>query len=133
MTTPTPALRAHTQGRRTPRRLRSERGSGTLLTLFVSVLLLPALALAVLWSAASVARHKLAAAADLAALSAAQTLQSGTPDPCPTADRIATAHDVQLTNCQVIAETVTIQVATHLNLHPLLIPPLTTTARAGPT
>ncbi|MET9269631.1 flp pilus-assembly TadE/G-like family protein [Kribbella sp. NPDC003557] len=55
---------------------RSERGSATLQTLFAAALLFTALTAAILWSAISTARHKLSAAADLTALSAAQSLST---------------------------------------------------------
>lgn len=58
---------------------RSERGSATLHVLFAAVLLFTALAVAILWSAISTARHKLTAAADLTALSAAQSLTTTEP------------------------------------------------------
>ncbi|WP_372446363.1 pilus assembly protein TadG-related protein [Kribbella aluminosa] len=51
---------------------RSERGSATLQVVFAAVLLFAVFAVAILWSAISTARHKLSAAADLTALSAAQ-------------------------------------------------------------
>lgn len=54
----------------------SEHGSATLQVLFVAVLLFTAFAVAILWSAISTARHKLTAAADLTALSAAQALNT---------------------------------------------------------
>jgi secretion/DNA translocation related TadE-like protein len=115
-----------------PRRIRTEEGAGTLLTLSMGLLLLTALTMATLWSAVSTARHKLDAAADLTALSAAQSLQSGTA-PCPTAHRIATSHHVQLTHCQITGTSVTIQVQTHLALPAIPHATLTTTAHAGPT
>ncbi|TCO47599.1 secretion/DNA translocation related TadE-like protein [Kribbella antiqua] len=111
--------------------VRTERGSGTLFALSMGLLLLTALTLVTLWSAISTARHKLAAAADLTALSAAQSLQSGTA-PCPTAHRIATTHHVQLTHCQITGTSVTIQVQTQLDLPAVPHAILTTTARAGP-
>jgi secretion/DNA translocation related TadE-like protein len=115
------------------RRRHNERGSGTILTLLMSLLLLVAVAIATIWSAVSTARHKLAAAADLTALSAAQAIQSATSDPCAVAGRIATIHHVQLAKCQITGDTVAIQVATHLDLASIAHPTLTTTARAGPT
>lgn len=57
---------------------RSERGSATLQVLFASVLLLAVFGVAILWSAISTARHKVSAAADLTALSAAQALNAPT-------------------------------------------------------
>ena len=111
----------------------NERGSGTIFTLLMALLLLAAVAMASIWSAISIARHKLATAADLTALSAAQALQSRATDPCAVALRIAATHHTQLANCHIIGDTVTIQVATRLTLANLAHPTLTTTARAGPT
>ena len=54
----------------------NERGSATLHSLFAAVLLITALTAATLWSATSTARHKLTTAADLTALSAAQSLNA---------------------------------------------------------
>ena len=54
----------------------SEKGSATLHSLFAAVLLITALTAATLWSAVSTARHKLTTAADLTALSAAQSLDA---------------------------------------------------------
>jgi len=52
----------------------NEKGSATLHSLFAAVLLLTALTAATFWSTISTARHKLATAADLTALSAAESL-----------------------------------------------------------
>ncbi|GAB2630130.1 hypothetical protein GCM10009743_00590 [Kribbella swartbergensis] len=112
--------------------MRSERGSGTLLTLFVGLVLATALAAATLWSAVSVARHKLTAAADLAALSAAHSLNSDPTTACATAARIAALHDATLTTCKVTSDAVTVQLSTQLHLANLAHPTLTTTSRAGP-
>jgi secretion/DNA translocation related TadE-like protein len=116
-----------------PMSRRSERGSGTLLTLFMGLLLATALAMATLWSAISIARHKLAAAADLTALSAAQALASGTSDPCTTAHRIAATNRVDLAACQLAPDSVSVRVTTQLNLATIARPTLSATARAGPT
>ena len=61
----------------------NENGSATLHTLFAVVLLMTALAAATLWSTISTARHKLATAADLTALSAAQSLTTAEPFTAP--------------------------------------------------
>ena len=114
------------------RRARTELGSGTLLTLFMGLLLATAVAMATLWSAISIARHKLAAAADLTALSAAQALASGAPDPCTTARRIAATHHVDLADCQLAPDSVSIRVATQLDLAEIARPTLFASARAGP-
>jgi hypothetical protein len=55
-------------------RRRGEVGAGTLMALWVAMALLTAGVVAVLWAAVSVATHRVAAAADLVALSAAQSL-----------------------------------------------------------
>ena len=113
-------------------RPRTERGSGTLLTLFMGLLLATAVAMATLWSAISVARHKLAAAADLTALSAAQALASGTPDPCTTAHRIAATHHVDLADCQLTPDSVSVRLTTQLDLAAIARATLSASARAGP-
>ena len=114
------------------RRARSERGSGTLLTLFMGLVLATAVAMATLWSAISIARHKLTSAADLTALSAAQALAAGTPDPCASARRIAATHNVALADCQLTPDSVLIHVTTQLHLADLATPTLSASARAGP-
>ena len=57
----------------------NQRGSATLHSLFAAVLLLTALTAVTFWSTISTARHKLATAADLTALSAAQSLATSEP------------------------------------------------------
>lgn len=125
----------------------NEKGSATLHSLFAAVLLLTALAAAILWSTISTARHKLATAADLTALSAAQSLttppttpDAGTTPPgttapdataCAIAARVAALHEVDLTACKPTPTSVTVEVALELDL-PFAQPTLTTTARAGP-
>lgn len=124
---------------------RTEKGGATLHVLFAAVLLFTALFAATLWSAISTARHKLTAAADLTALSAAQSLSSvqyvdpakpqaaitqPTP-PCTTAARTAALNKVRLTACDVTSTAVTVQVSLQLDLR-LAHPTLTSTARAGP-
>lgn len=130
---------------------RSEKGSATVLSLLAALLLLTALTVATLWSSISTARHKLSAAADLTALSAAQALFATTPSaatpptgnsdtapdpagasPCEIADRIAALHKVHLASCHPTATTVTVTVTLQLRLRPFAHPTLTTTARAGP-
>ena len=129
---------------------RSERGSATLHTLFAAVLLFTALTAAILWSAISTARHKLTAAADLTALSAAQSLSiqpddaTGEPSsaeqssvttppttPCATAARTAALNKVELTACVVSSDAVTVEVSLQLDLR-VTHPTLSAAARAGP-
>ncbi|HEY3001734.1 MAG TPA: Rv3654c family TadE-like protein, partial [Kribbellaceae bacterium] len=77
-----------------------ERGSGTLIVIAAALLVLSAGLAAVLWAGVSTARHRAAAAADLAALSAARAVQSG-GDACETAGRIAGLHGAELAGCRV--------------------------------
>jgi Flp pilus assembly protein TadG len=65
---------------------RDEKGSATLHSLFAAVLLLTALAAATLWSTISTARHKLATAADLTALSAARSLTTSDTSATPSGE-----------------------------------------------
>ena len=83
---------------------RSQKGSATLHSLFAAVLLMTALAAATLWSTISTARHKLATAADLTALSAAQSLttplattHTGTPASGQTGATASGAPDADAT------------------------------------
>ncbi|ONI67307.1 hypothetical protein BWI15_29650 [Kribbella sp. ALI-6-A] len=110
-----------------------EQGGATLLVLWTALLLLAAGTLATFWSAISLATHRANAAADLTALSTAQAIQSGSPDPCAVGRRVATANQASLTTCTLTLDTATIKVAVHLDLGVLGAPTLTTTARAGPT
>lgn len=129
---------------------RSEQGSATLHVIFMSALLFTALTVATLWMAISTARHKLAAAADLTALSAAQVMvdgpstvpaaASGPPaqltsassaKPCAAAARTAALNDVHLTSCEVTSTAVSVEVSLELELR-IARPTLTATARAGP-
>ena len=129
---------------------RTEQGSATLHVIFMSALLFAALTAATLWTAISTARHKLAAAADLTALSAAQAMVDGLPtapattsarpaqltsaspaQPCATAARTAALNDVHLTSCEVTSTAVTVEVSVELELR-IARPTLTASARAGP-
>lgn len=110
-----------------------ERGSGTLLSVGVALGLLTAAVVGVLWAVVSVGHHRADAAADLVALSAAQTLQSDEPDACRTAGRIAAVHAVQLTACRLDREVVTVAVGVQLRMGLLGAPVVTAEARAGPT
>ncbi|MGC4943692.1 Rv3654c family TadE-like protein [Kribbella sp. DT2] len=114
-------------------RPRTDQGGATLLVLWTAMLLFAAGTIATFWSAISLATHRATAAADLTALSTAQALQSGSPDPCAAARDIATTNQATLTTCTLTPDTATIKVAIHLNLGVLGTPTLTTTSRAGPT
>ncbi|MEU4193061.1 pilus assembly protein TadG-related protein [Kribbella sp. NPDC026611] len=160
----------------------NESGSATFHTLFATAILLAATAAATLYSAITTTHHRLTTAADLSALSAAQSLLSttgtapstalnassdaglsrghtagsaddsrsaagGSPNSeqparpaaveppastaCQVAARIAAAHQVELTTCQLTPTSVTVEVSTQLDLR-VAHPTLTATSRAGP-
>lgn len=110
---------------------RDERGSGTLLTMAAAMLVLACGLAVALWAAVSTARHRAATAADLAALSAAQAIQSGT-DPCASAGRIAAAQRVTLKECQIEGEEVLVVTGAPVELGSLGRPEVRSSARAGP-
>ncbi|WP_328332769.1 flp pilus-assembly TadE/G-like family protein [Kribbella sp. NBC_00382] len=111
---------------------RTERGSATLLSLGIAAVLLAACAMGVLWAAVSVGHHRADAAADLAALSAAQAQQSNPYTACATAGRIVDAQGASLKYCQAEGDTITVAVAVRLHLGAFGTPMLTGEARAGP-
>jgi secretion/DNA translocation related TadE-like protein len=85
----------------------------------------------VLWGAVSTAHHRAAAAADLAALSGAQAIQSD-GDPCVTARRIAIKQGASLDACTVDGEEVLVVAGVRVELGSLGRPVVRSTARAGP-
>lgn len=103
------------------------------MALWVAVMILGAGAVVVIWGVISVGNHRVATAADLVALSAAQALQVGAGDPCLTAQRIAAAQRVDLRRCQVEGETVAVEVGVIVRLGVLGSPVVTSLARAGPS
>jgi secretion/DNA translocation related TadE-like protein len=115
------------------RRLRSradERGSATLLMMAAGLLVLVCGMAVVLWSAVSTAHHRAAAAADLAALSGAQAIQSD-GDPCAAALRIAGKQGASLDACTVYGEEVLVVAGVRAELGSLGRPVVRSTARAG--
>ena len=113
-------------------RSRTELGAGTLLMLWVALAFLGAGLLAVPGIVVSLGSHRANTAGDLAALSAAQAIQSGDPDACTTAHEIATIHHADLTHCTINGEVVSLTVAVHLRLGALGTPTIHTNSRAGP-
>ncbi|MDX2974692.1 flp pilus-assembly TadE/G-like family protein, partial [Kribbella solani] len=141
-------------------RERGERGSLTVHAVFAAVLLMAAVGAAMLWSSISTARHKVAAAADLTALSAAQSLVTDQPTaapvvneqvvdrvegaesegsemgdvggkPCEVAVRVAGLNGVRVIGCVVDAGAVTVRVSVQVEL-PVGTVSLDASARAGP-
>lgn len=114
------------------RRRGTERGAGTVLVLsVVMVTLVVAQAVAVL-AAGQMARHRAAAAADLAALAAAQRLAFGALDPCADAGRIARANGATLRDCLIDGVEVEVQVRVETTSALPWLPAQDRRARAGP-
>jgi secretion/DNA translocation related TadE-like protein len=91
--------------RRVERRFDRDRGSATI---YASLALVALTALGVTvsgYTALAVAKHRAAAAADLAALAGAQALQDG-GDACVTASDVAKRNGAQLADCLVDGLTV---------------------------
>lgn len=118
---------------RSTSKARSDSGAASILAIGLATVLLGGCLVAVFWASVSVGRHRAASTADLAALSAAQALQTGTADACQTANQIAAAQQAELHACHHAGETVAVVVAVRLHLGVLGTPMLTAEARAGPT
>lgn len=90
------------------RRGESERGSGTALALGLIVVLAAVAYILAAFAAAFSAHQRAGAAADLAALAAAQTLNDpfATADPCEVAERIS---EVPLASCTIVGNMVDVQ------------------------
>lgn len=117
---------------RPPRSQQDERGSTTLLAVVMAILSLSAGLTGALWAAVSTGHHRAAAAADLAALSAAQELQSPGADACTAARRIVGEHGADLLDCEIKADTVLVVAGIRLHFGALGSPYTTAAARAGP-
>jgi secretion/DNA translocation related TadE-like protein len=115
-----------------------ERGSATLLALAAGLLLVGAGLVCALWAVVSTGHHRAAAAAEMAALSAAQAMQPGGDwqaegdGPCDVASRIALAHRAELLSCRSDGDTVEVVAAVELRLGVIGSPSVKSTARAGP-
>lgn len=92
-----------------------ERGSGSILILIaISIVLATMVGVGALASGYQ-ARHGAAAAADLAALAAAERLRSGGADPCATARSVSAANGANLVDCSVRDWTVDVAVHRHVD------------------
>jgi secretion/DNA translocation related TadE-like protein len=110
-----------------------ERGSATVWVLALSGVLAVIGVAAVLVGAATVARHRATAAADLSALAAAGRAVVGSPAPCATAADVAMANAAELTGCTVGADAVVeVSVSVPVRLTGLGVHRATAHARAGP-
>lgn len=123
-----------------------QRGAGSILVLLAIMVLMTALLAATVLVSGHLARRQAGAAADLAALGAAEYLQAQPtgyrlvtpggqqmPDPCAIADDIAAANDASLTDCIVDGMEVEVQVAVAVTALRDWLPEQKRRARAGPT
>lgn len=95
--------------RRRPGKARAERGAATLLVVAMTSVLTFVGLVGGFVAAVTVAHRSAQAAADLAALAAAQAIQAGT-DPCAEAAAIAGQNGARVRSCQVQGEEVWIEV-----------------------
>lgn len=109
-----------------------EGGSATLWVLTACGLVLSAGLVAVLLSTAVLARHRAEAAADLAALAAADSAFRGRAAACASAARVAAAAEATLVTCTMTDATAAVVV--RIALRGLLagLPSVSASARAGP-
>lgn len=110
-----------------------ERGSGTLLALGVGAVLIVGGLAGTALATIIAATHRVDAAADLAALSAARLLVEGEDKACAKARAIATANGVELDTCQTA--NLTVEIVVRVRTPRLLGTSLTVRARAraGPS
>ncbi|HEY0638837.1 MAG TPA: Rv3654c family TadE-like protein [Pseudonocardiaceae bacterium] len=112
--------------------LRDERGSATIMGLAAAAVVLLAFTSALYLVAATAARHRTEAAADLAALTAASRLLTGAEQACATAGRVASRMAARMTRCELDGWHVVVHVE---GVPPPLLVRLgvpRATARAGP-
>jgi secretion/DNA translocation related TadE-like protein len=81
-----------------------DRGSATVWVAMATTVLCAVFAIILAMGQAVVARHRAGAAADLAALAAADSALRGTAEACATAGRVADAQGAQLVRCSVTGE-----------------------------
>lgn len=83
-------------------RIRDERGSATVLVAGMAVVLMMLVVLGLQIGGAVLTRHRVAAAADLAALAAAGQLAAGADRACERARQVAERMSVTTTACRVV-------------------------------
>lgn len=117
---------------RTSRRGQDERGAGSVLVLCAVMIVLTALLGVAALGSGYLARHRAAAAADLAALAAAEQLQLGAGSPCTAARTVAEANGGVVRTCEADGSEVEVAVeADVMGPTTWLTDPLRR-ARAGP-
>ncbi|WP_053207827.1 Rv3654c family TadE-like protein [Jiangella muralis] len=109
-----------------------ERGAGTVLILSIVLAIMVAVQAVAVLAAGQSARHRAAAAADLAALAGANQLALGSADPCAVAGRIADANGATLRDCVIDGMEVEVQVRVPTTSALPWLPGQDRRARAGP-
>lgn len=107
---------------------RAHRGSVTVLAVAVIAVLLAAAVVATGLAGLVAVQHRVAAAADLAALSGAKDPERA----CAVARRVAADNSAELRACEVAGPVVTVEVAVEADAPFGLQPTIRSTARAGP-
>lgn len=111
-----------------------ERGSGTVLVVAATGVLLVLTVAGLHVGAAATAAHRARAAADLSALAAASAIQEGKGDPCGRAADLASRNGARLLECgPAAAESVAVRVASDVAVAWPGVPDFAVaSARAGP-
>lgn len=112
--------------------LAADRGSGSVWVLTACIALAAVAVGAVAVGSAVVARHRAAAAADLAALAAAQRQLAAAGAPCAAATEIATAMDAEVVRCELTGDVVDVVVTVDLRIGSWSAGRAEAQARAGP-
>jgi secretion/DNA translocation related TadE-like protein len=110
----------------------TERGSGTVLILVLSMLVLLGATAGVVRGIAVTARHRVEAAADLAALAGATAVLDGAAAACTAADEVARANGGRLSRCAVAGGVVEVVVTRVLSVGRLGRWAASGRSRAGP-
>lgn len=111
----------------------AERGAGSILVLCAVAVVLTVLLPVITLAAGYDARHRAAAAADLAALAAAGQVRSGAPAACTRAQTVAEANGAVLRSCDIEGRQVVVAVAAKITGPAAWLPEPVRRARAGPT
>lgn len=109
-----------------------DRGSMTIWVAAVIALIWLGAGTALVAGTATIARHRAAAAADLAALAAAVHVPDGQSGACRMAAAIAARNGGRLQTCRVAGEDVEVQVVRPVHLGRLGVHQAVASARAGP-
>ncbi|RVW01004.1 Rv3654c family TadE-like protein [Rhodococcus spongiicola] len=112
--------------------LRDESGGATVFACFALTGLVAVTAVLLHLGGAVAARHRAQAAADLAALAAAQSLVGGEESACSTAALLAQRMQVEVSECRVEDWDVVVSTEVFMGPSPFVLGSATAVARAGP-